>query len=249
MMEYAQPFLNIVRERHQLHVLAPGSDSVHYELVYATQHPLDEWAVERVLQIFHIIRNFSFIEPSVPLFVQHNLVMQFLLCGLQSFPILRLPEIQRYALDSLENVAHHLRPRSPRDPLLVELKSLLFSDDKALILSALRIITRLLVIEANEPAFADVDSAMIQRLFQLIFVWDEELVSAIMDMLYHYSSLYDHVTSQIAASLRPNIVKILLKFLAWKSHRRSSPPTVAPRPMERADLVTCARWYAALLLS
>lgn len=85
---------------------------------------------------------------------------------------------------------------------------------------------------------------MVQRLMQLIFVWDEELVASIMDLLYHYTNLYGSVGAKIAQVIRSNIVKILIKFLAWKWRDSNSGSVSGARPPTGLDVdsLACYEW-------
>ena len=101
---------------------------------------------------------------------------------------------------------------------------------------------------------------MVQRLTQLMFVWDEELVASIMDLLYHYTNLYGSVGARITQAMRSNIVKVLIKFLAWK-WRGDGGAQGGPmgggsaganqRPPSTLDMdgVACFEWYVASVQS
>jgi hypothetical protein len=179
--------------------------------------PLTPEQLERTLQIFHIIRNLSFVEPNLPVFIQHPQVMQMLELALHGRTALAISEIRRYALDTVENMSGHLVVQSADNPLLGQLKQLLHDQDRAMILGALRSLTRLYSSEANETITFNVEPALMERLVQLLFVWDEEIIGGVLELLYHYSNTLDSVAGKIAEALRLNLVHVLMKFLEWRS--------------------------------
>ena len=104
------------------------------------------------------------------------------------------------------------------DSILPLLKQMLFEKDRAFILGALRTLSKLCMNEHNEAAFSTVDPHLIQRLMQLLYVWDEEMVTAVTDLLYHYTGMFGSVPIQIATAMkRGTAVSMLLKFLEWRN--------------------------------
>lgn len=199
--------------------------------------PLPAEQLERTLQIFHIIRNLSFVEPNLPVFIQHSQVMKMLELALAGRTALSLNEIRRYALDTVENMSGHLVMQTLDNPLLLRLKQLLHDQDRAMIVGALRCLTRLYSSEANEAITFNVEPSFMERLVQLLFVWDEEVIGGVLELLYHYSNILDSVAGKIAEALRLNLVHVLMKFLEWRAANRPAPAPVHSQHQQQSSIV------------
>lgn len=174
--------------------------------------------LERALQVYHIVRNFSFIELSAPSISNWRQLNKFLFTGLSCpMDVPSSSEFKLYALDTLENIAPQYKI-DPASDLLKHLQKLVHDNDRAMILGAVRTFSRMISNEDNEDFFSDLPPAFFQRLLQLLFVFDEEIVATVMELLYQYSTLMGHVASKIVDSSKANVVHILLKFLEWKTH-------------------------------
>jgi hypothetical protein len=86
-------------------------------------------------------------------------------------------EIQQHCLDIFENIARLLVLRGPSDFYLACLKKMIFDNDRSRIIGALKSLIKLLGNEVNEKIFVQIDTAVLQRILQLLLAPDDEIVS------------------------------------------------------------------------
>lgn len=182
--------------------------------------------LERVLQVFHIIRNFSFHEGNIRRLVHHPLLYTMLMVGV------RLPfdspyaELGRHCLDILENIAPQISVKTRQDPYLETMFKLLFTNDRALILGAIRALTRVAVTETNEPVMSTGNEAILERMSQFLLVDDEELAAATLEYLYQCSSLRGNFSDKLVEHYPGNIVGLLTGYLSYKSALVTKPSSL-----------------------
>jgi hypothetical protein len=193
--------------------------------------------LERFNQVFHIVRNFSFLEVNYKSLLLSTRLLSFLQ-KIFLAPYFKFPEIFINTLDIIENLSSHISIQSLQDPLFEKLKQSLFSDDRAILLGALRTLTKLCISQSNEPIFMDVDQKMIRRLFDLILIWDEDIVYTVMEFLYQYTSIYGDVSTDILKCLKFNGVGVLIKFLSWRSGKSGK----KEGPIEASEVQVCIEW-------
>ncbi|KAG5455435.1 MAG: hypothetical protein BJ554DRAFT_5154, partial [Olpidium bornovanus] len=185
----------------------------------------------RAIQVLHIIRNFSFLESNARTLVEHEDLRRVLLRGLGLAVGTQHLEVRHACLDIIENIAPHIVLRSRHDPLQLRLRSLAHDTDRALSLGAIRSLTRLAGNDANETFSVPLPPVLIRRLLQLLLVWDEGIVSAVLDMFYQYSSFSNvDMSAYLARHVPGNIVRVLIKFLSWKVTVKPAPPPPLPGP-------------------
>ncbi|ORE07834.1 hypothetical protein BCV72DRAFT_100194 [Rhizopus microsporus var. microsporus] len=172
---------------------------------------------ERVLQVFHIIRNFSFLEMNIRRLALHERLRSVLMKGISLAPSSRYGELSRHCLDIMENIAPQVILTSRTDSYLTTMTQLLFSNDRAFILGAIRALTRVAVTEANERILCHADPRVIEHLAQLLLVDDEELEAATLEYLYQYSSLRGSFSTQLIEHYPGNLIGLLTGYLSYKS--------------------------------
>ena len=187
--------------------------------------------LERTLQVLHVIRNLSSLEQNAKFFTSFPTLLTILAKGIYSPKIIKscnligisIPEssfhveVKQHCLDIVEFMATHIQLSGHNDFYLVYYMKLVFENDRAPILCAIRTLTRFCVHEGNQAILAGLDDEhLLKRLYQLLLVSDEELVSAILDYIYQYSSLGTDIASKLALVKDFNSVKFLSKFLLWK---------------------------------
>ncbi|KAF9434955.1 Chromatin structure-remodeling complex protein rsc9 [Entomortierella beljakovae] len=192
----------------------------------------DTHNMERILQVFHILRNLSFLDHNTVILTDHTGFRKMLQQGLSMPPSTQLNELRVYCLDTLECLSIHITLRSKFDVYLRELHKLLHTNDKAMILGCLRALTRLAANEHNEKILNDIDPEIIERISQLLLVQDDELIGATLDYLYQFSSFHGDASVQIAKNFPGNIVSALVQFLSW-GRPKSQPTPVAVDPAQQ----------------
>ncbi|OZJ06843.1 hypothetical protein BZG36_00181 [Bifiguratus adelaidae] len=174
-------------------------------------------ALERVLQVFHVIRNFSFLDSSVRILASNDELKKLLISGLGLPSRSRFMEIKQHCLDVLENISPQILLRSTHEDIYVILSELLYTSDRALILGSVRTLTRLAVNEGNEKVLSNIDINVVQRLYELLLLNDEELLAATLEYFYQYSSLHGNFNTQLIACCPADLVGVLVGFLKAQS--------------------------------
>lgn len=207
-------------------------------------------SMERVLQVFHILRNLSFLDHNTIILTEHPGFRAMLQQGLSMPPSTHLNELRIYCLDTLECLSIHITLRSKFDIYLRELHRLLQTNDKAMILGCLRALTRLAANESNEKILCEIDPEIIERISQLLLVQDDELIGATLDYLYQFSSFHGDAAVQIAKNFPGNIVSVLVQFLSWGSPKSVPPPVmVDPAQQILHEPYRALHWYVFLKLA
>lgn len=89
-------------------------------------------------------------------------------------------EVTQHALDIFENLAHHILLRGPADFFLAALKRHVYDTDRARIITSVKCLSRLTMVEKNERVMSSIDTALLQRMLQLLLVPDEEIVVVVL---------------------------------------------------------------------
>ncbi|KAI8141943.1 hypothetical protein BJV82DRAFT_616529 [Fennellomyces sp. T-0311] len=173
--------------------------------------------LERVLQVFHILRNFSFLETNVRRIAHHDRLRQMLMMGIALPPDSQYAELSRHCLDILENIAPQVIVNGPADPYILTMIFLLFTNDRALILGAIRSLTRVGVTEINERVLGTGNPDTIKRMSQLLYLDDEEMTAATLEYFYQCSSLNGNFSSVLVKSYPGNLIGLLTGYLSYKS--------------------------------
>ncbi|KAJ1561944.1 Chromatin structure-remodeling complex protein rsc9 [Cladochytrium tenue] len=173
--------------------------------------------VERVLQVMHILRNFSHMHHNRKAFLSEQSILTLLAKAMALPSYSSYVEIKRHAVDIFENLSGVVTIRGKNDFYLACMKKMLYDSDRSLLLGSLRSIAKLCGSEANHAVLADADPSMLVRLFQLLLTPnDEELVYAVLDVIYMVSCLGADASAKIASSIPANVVKLLIAFLQVK---------------------------------
>ncbi|KAI9485941.1 MAG: hypothetical protein EXX96DRAFT_547084 [Benjaminiella poitrasii] len=173
---------------------------------------------ERVLQVFHIIRNFSFLEMNIRRLAMHERLFSLLIRSITTLePGSHYGELSRHCLDILENIAPQVTLTNRDDPYFRTMIKLLFTNDRSFILGAIRALTRVAVTETNERILSYAEQNVVERMAQFLMIDDEELEAATLEYLYQYSSLRGSFSSQLLKCYPGNLIGLLTGFLSYKS--------------------------------
>ncbi|KAI9317128.1 hypothetical protein BX666DRAFT_146916 [Dichotomocladium elegans] len=215
LVDFAVPFFKN-RIPHPAMTTSNGTttDLVTETLFSSKENQID---FERVLQVFHIIRNFSFTDINIRPLAHHQKLRELLMAGLTLAPDSQYAELSRQCLDIMESISPQVVLVGANDPYLVIMGTLMFTNDRALILGALRSLTRVAVSEVNEKVLAIGNQDLIRRVSQLLLVDDEELVAATLEYLYQYTSLRGNFSRELVEHHPGNLVGLLTGYLSYKS--------------------------------
>ena len=191
-----------------------------YNTCYLTTDELEQ-ELERTRYVIDIIRNFSFTEVNAKFFASKDCIIEVIKKSFKiptSSPFFR---IKKDMLDAFENISFYLILKKSYLSMNTSLKKMLFEDDRTLVIGAIRSLTHMCYTDCNVH-FLTLETPVVQQLLRLLLVWDEELVTVIMDLLYQYTGTSHDMAVHIATSSKTNIVRLLIKFLSWKGSKPSS---------------------------
>ncbi|KAK9369316.1 hypothetical protein V1509DRAFT_620370 [Lipomyces kononenkoae] len=127
-----------------------------------------------------------------------------------------LVELRQYCLDIVESVALFLRPTSSQDSLFRALAGYLSSDDRGVLIGALRAIARLVInVEAN--LLQAIDRKLVSRICALILLDDEELLAVCLDFLYQYTAASENIELTGEAVDWRELVQQLIRLLLYQA--------------------------------
>ncbi|KAJ3122277.1 AT-rich interactive domain-containing protein 2 [Physocladia obscura] len=175
--------------------------------------------MDRILQVMHILRNFSFTEMHIKFLIQQHHVLTIIAksLALPNFSI--YTALKHQSLDIFENMSTHIHLRGRHDFYLACLRKAIVDapGDRALLLGSLRSLARLCGTDANHPHLCDIDQHVLERAWQLVCVrGDDELVYVALEFCYMFSCLGVEAVGRVVLAARPaNIVGILVGFLKW----------------------------------
>ncbi|CAG8648287.1 10044_t:CDS:2, partial [Racocetra fulgida] len=171
--------------------------------------------VKRIMQIFLMFRNLSFTEHNVKFMAGYKPLRRFLIESLVLPEVARLSELKHHCLETVANMCRVITLRSSKDELLSTLPKLLYSKDSALVLLSIRAMASLAANEHNADFLREIDPTIVQRLVQLLLIEDdEELILAVLDWFYQYST-YEDSAYTIAQNAPGNFVRLLINFLRY----------------------------------
>ncbi|PKY43897.1 hypothetical protein RhiirA4_341432 [Rhizophagus irregularis] len=169
--------------------------------------------LKRIMQIFLMFRNLSFLEYNAEMMATYKPLRRFLIEGLNLPEITRFSELRYHCLETVENMCKFIVLKSGREELLLTLPKMIYSNDSALIIRSIRALTLLASNENNVEFMREIDSDMVERLVQFLLIDDdEELIIAVLDWFYHYST-YEESACKLAQTAPGNFIRLLINFL------------------------------------
>ncbi|KAI9341120.1 hypothetical protein BDR26DRAFT_1007228 [Obelidium mucronatum] len=182
--------------------------------------------MERVLQLMHILRNFSFSDINLKFFISQHLVLTVVAKALALPPYSVYTALKHHALDIFENLAGYITLRGRNDFYLACIRKIIMeSTDRGLLIGSLRALARLCGTDANQSCLCDLESGVLERVFQLLRVaGDDELVYVVLEFLYMFSCLGADAVAKIVAGGRAsggdNIVGVMVGYLRLNTYGR-----------------------------
>ncbi len=226
LLDHAEPFMRLVNRLQKDAVALQQSvtSSVRTEqatlaalndaqrLLFEPSVGLNAVDLERTLQLFTILRNFSFLSSSIVQFLTSPRLFNIIAVALDPRGSVH-PQITSDAFDILEALAAHLIIE-PENPLASYLKHhFLHSFDRANILAALRCMARLAV-EQNEKLCLSWDDRFVRRGIELLTITiDDEMTTTLMDWWWRWSEVAPKHIIDLGGSV---LIKLLLKYLTWR---------------------------------
>ncbi|SPO04983.1 related to Los1p [Cephalotrichum gorgonifer] len=138
--------------------------------------------------------------------------------------ILNLPnrdatvEVKHYSLDIAEHITPYMTLNSD-DPFYRSLLSQLDSDDRGVILTALRALGRISMNLDVANSLGHVPPSVLQNMVNWILLNDDEFTDACLDFLYQYTAVVENVDSLLRAISTENLVYHLARLLSHGARR------------------------------
>jgi hypothetical protein len=233
-MAHGDPFFSILRLNTALdnfettldppkaHARNENKHIPHFQIFSTLTLKQTDELIERVLQVMHILRNFSHSDHHAKFFITQHSILTMLAKAIALPSHTYFIEIKIHSLDIFENLASVLHLRGKNDFYLACLRKMIFDNDKSLIIGALKSLARLCGNESNHPHLSDLEPTLLTRLYQLTLVGDDEIVYSTLDLLYTFSCLGAETISKMAQAAPTNIVKIMLSFLHLNKRSEST---------------------------
>jgi hypothetical protein len=176
----------------------------------------DPDALNIILKVLHILRNFSFLSNHVPTLAKHMLVKELLVQSLQTSMSTGHVELGRHSMDVLENIAGHMELISANDPCLRCIHTVVAAHDRFLVIGSIRTLTWLTINKANHQYMES--SPVLTRVSQMLLSNDEELVGTALEYIYQHTRVSVHARSQFLTSSHSSAyIGLMISLLMTKS--------------------------------
>ncbi|KAI9486286.1 MAG: hypothetical protein EXX96DRAFT_548443 [Benjaminiella poitrasii] len=176
----------------------------------------DSDALNIILKVLHILRNFSLIADFAPTLAKYKLVKELLIQGLQTSMSTGHVELGRHSMDVLENIAFHMELTSTEDPCLAGVQTVVAAHDRYLVISSIRTLTWFTMNKANHAYLES--CPVIVRISQMLLSNDEELVGTSLEYIYQHTKISLKSRTQFLTSPHSSAyVGLLISLLMTKS--------------------------------
>ncbi|CAO3590736.1 unnamed protein product [Absidia cylindrospora] len=170
-----------------------------------------ECMMEHTLQILHILRNFSFIRENAQLLAASTQLKQMMIKNL-----VLSSSHYTHCIDVLENVATYI-DIGPSDNYILCLASLVYANERHVLLGSMRVLTLLSLNKNNQTALIPGSAQTADRILQLLVVNDEEVIGAALEYLYQYTRISNAFRLQLLTTHSGADIGILVSLLMAKS--------------------------------
>ncbi len=197
---------------------------------------------EKMKEAVLVLRNMVILEENALFLSKFPLFKDFLTVAASLPNQSSIAEYKQSALEITEQVTRYWSLK-PKDPLYLSLLTYLESDDRGILISALRSINRISMDTPDVHRLTDVPLSTIERLCSFTLLDDNELLETSLDFLYAYTAIPENNTDLLsnAFHLLPNVITRLTSLMLYQSTTREenvlsqpkqrSPPIAAPIPV------------------
>ena len=187
--------------------------------------------LEKLKEAVLVLRNMVILEENALFLSRFSLFKDFLTVAASLPDLPGIAEYKQSVLEIAEQVTRYWSLK-PRDPLYLSLLHYLESDDRSMLISALRSINRIALDTPDTYRLTDVPLSTIERLFSFTMLEDNELVEATFDFLYAYTAVPENNTELLteAFHLLPNVITRLTNLLLYQSNTHEENVVSKPTP-------------------
>ncbi|EEB06578.1 RSC complex subunit Rsc9 [Schizosaccharomyces japonicus yFS275] len=129
-------------------------------------------------------------------------------------------ELLQYILDIAELEASYISITSEKNELYKTLCRLLKSQDRSILIAALRTLARLALNDDNNRLLQDIDDEAIGRVIMLTATEDEEVIGATLDLLYQYTTYRSNTQALLRRSDVWTLVEHLIRLMLFQAQER-----------------------------
>ncbi|KIW80177.1 hypothetical protein Z517_06792 [Fonsecaea pedrosoi CBS 271.37] len=187
--------------------------------------------LDKLKEAVLVLRNMVILEENAVFISKFPLFRDFLTIALSLPNQPRIIEYKQSVLEVAEQVTRYWEMK-PQDPLYMSLLPYLESDDRSMIISALRSINRIGLELADAHRLTDVPLSTVARLFSFTLLDDNELLENTLDFLYEYTAIPENNTEVLsnAFHLLPNVIARLTSLLLYQSIIHEESVVAKPTP-------------------
>ncbi|ETI19352.1 hypothetical protein G647_09184 [Cladophialophora carrionii CBS 160.54] len=187
--------------------------------------------LEKMKEAVLVLRNMVILEENALFMSRFPLFKDFLTVAASLPHQPRIAEYKQSALEITEQVTRYWSLK-PRDPLYLSLLPYLESEDRSMLISALRSINRIALDTPDVHRLTDVPLSTIERLFSLTLLDDNELLETTLDFLYAYTAIPENNTELLSTAfhLLPNLITRLTSLLLYQSIKQEEKVLSQPTP-------------------
>ncbi|CAO3617190.1 unnamed protein product [Cunninghamella blakesleeana] len=167
--------------------------------------------MEHTLQILHILRNFSFIEENARLLADSSQLKQMMIKNL-----VLSSSHYTHCIDVLENISTYINI-GPSDNYILCLASLVYTNERHVLLGSMRVLTLLSLNKNNQTALIPGSAQTAERILQLLIVNDEEVIGTALEYLYQYTRISNAFRLQLLTIHSGADIGILVSLLMAKT--------------------------------
>lgn len=205
LLEWAQPFL----DEH-----GAGVDNM---MSHASKNRIQSPAFAHILKVLHILRNFSFLEINARMLAAHVRLKALLIKSLLLSSSSDFFDLGRHCIDVLENIAPVVELKNPFDDYIACLANLVYTQDRYLLIGAIRVLTMLATQENNQLYLLSGLSQIPGRLTALLVANDEELIGTVLEYLYQFSKISPDFRFQLLSAHSGANIGLLVSLMTARS--------------------------------
>ncbi|KAI9321288.1 hypothetical protein BX666DRAFT_961032 [Dichotomocladium elegans] len=168
------------------------------------------------ITVLHILRNFSFLRTNAQVLAGSKGLLTMLQKCL-ALAAVDDAELKRHCIDVLENIAPYVELSGPFDELIPCLTSVLYSQERHLLIGTILVLTMLTLNESNRLYLLSGAITTIARVSHLLVINDEELIGVVIEYLYQYSKVSADFRRQLLLIHSGADIGILVSLLTAKS--------------------------------
>lgn len=175
----------------------------------------------KALEAALILRNLCLQPENAKFILRSPLLADILTRGLRLCDTFESLEMKQYCVEICDSIPPTLQINSEDDPLYLTLSHGLDSDDRSLLLSSLRSLSRLSIADENNRLLQDIKPSTIARLIQYLQLDDVELLCALNAFFFQFTTYRINTAALVKNPEIGTLVRRLLGLTMWNAQDKS----------------------------